>query len=281
MSETSIVFETVGGEQSATVFMPDDTSNEKAPAVVIAPALGIRASYYDRLARALSEAGAWACAVDSPGHGVSPVRPSRRHDWGYAELCEHFAQATRALKALRPEAPVVLLGHSIGGQAALMLTGQYPERVDAVMLVASGSPYWRAWPGVEGLKVLGSVSLCGVLAQVLGTFPGHKVGFGGLEARRLIVEWARVGRTGSYDLEGFAGGELLRQPGPPVRAICVRGDVWAPEGAMRHALAQMKARQIDWVEWLDAPHGGDHNRWPSAPDFVVEQFLSLVKSFDP
>lgn len=277
MSLDAITFDTVDGAQTAPVYVPNDASLH-APLVVIAPALGIRAGYYEHLCKALANAGMFACAVDSPGHGQSPARPSRGSDWGYAELCAHFASATRALKAARPGAPAILVGHSIGGQAALMLTGEDPGLADGVMVVASGAPYWRAWQGAESVRILASITLCEVLARTLGFFPGKRVGFGGTEARRLIVEWAQVSRSGSYDVAGFEGGALLRKPGPPVQAICLRGDDWAPRAAMTHVLDQMSGREVSFLEWLDAPHSGNHNRWPSAPDFVVAQLQTFIES---
>lgn len=87
-----IAFTTLGGTQRAALDSPADAPRG---AVVVAPALGVRASYYRKLCGALNELGFMTAAVDLPGHGDSPVRANRRTDWGYLPVIEHYASALR------------------------------------------------------------------------------------------------------------------------------------------------------------------------------------------
>jgi predicted alpha/beta hydrolase len=244
--------------------------------VVVAPAMGVRAGYYTRLCEGLSGFGLRAAAVDYPGIGQSPVRADWGHDWGYGELVTHYASALRALELDRPRLPRYVLGHSLGGQAALMLAGRPDSGLAGVILVASGSPWWRSWPGLEGWRVRASTRVCELIARGLGYFPGERVGFGGREARTLVKQWARVSRTGNYRLDGFDGDALLRAPGPPTLAIEVVGDRLAPEAAIRRTLDRVRSRELRYERWEGAPHGGDHNRWPSGPQPVVERVARFV-----
>lgn len=270
----SFSFTTLGGTQHAALEMPD---GDVLGAVVVAPALGVRASYYRKLCGALAERGFAGAAVDLPGHGDSPVRPNRRTDWGYVALIDHYDAALRALGQRLPGVPLFVVGHSIGGQVALMVAGRDIPGLQGVVVVASGSPYWKMWDGLEGPRIGLSTMACGVMARALGVFPGDRVGFGGREARTLIVQWAHAGRTGAYAYGDFDGDALLARPGPPTLAIAVVGDAWAPERAMRWTLDRMPQRRVVFERWEGAPHHGDHNRWPSEPRHVAERLSSFAE----
>ena len=238
---TGFGFQTLGGLQQADL---RDGASEYSPIVVVAPAIGIGARYYASLCAGLTEIGIGAVSIDMPGHGASPIRAGRHDNWGSEELVDHFASVVGALAEIKPHAPIYLLGHSLGGHVALMLAGRGDVHVSGVVLVAAGAPYWRAWRGPGALFLRWGSALYGVIAQILGYFPGNRLGFGGREARTLIVQWAASARTGEYDFPGFMGEELLSRPGPPVHSIGLRGDFFAPEAAIRHLLG--KLRQDDY-----------------------------------
>ncbi|MFW2340034.1 MAG: alpha/beta fold hydrolase [Acidimicrobiia bacterium] len=274
---TEFSFETIGGIQWAKLY---DGASGAAPIVVIAPAIGIEARYYQGLCEALAAQGIGAVGIDMPGHGASPIRAGRQHDWGYRGLVDHFEAAVEVLAKLRPDSPIFLVGHSLGGHVALMLTGQTPSRVRGVVLVACGVPYWRAWryPGALVLRV-GS-ELYRALALVLGYFPGRRLGFGGRESKTLILQWAKSAQTGRYDFDGFSGEELLSRPGPPVLSIGLRSDFFAPEASIRFLLAKLVARAWRYTTWEAPPHGGDHNRWPTEPKYVIDRVIDFIAETD-
>lgn len=84
----------------------------------------------------LARAGFRAVAVDLPGSGASAAGPRARHT--------AFAHADALEPLARGLAPVAVVGHSMGAQAALVLAVRRPELVPRLVLVA---PY--ASPGVR------------------------------------------------------------------------------------------------------------------------------------
>lgn len=271
----ALSFTTLGGVQHAAVSLPSGTPRA---AVLVAPALGVRASYYRKLCDALVERGLAAVAVDLPGHGDSPVRADRRTDWGYDAVIAHYQAALRSLHAALPDVPTFVVGHSIGGQVALMAAGAAVPGLAGVVVVASGSPYWRTWDGLEAHRIRASTWACGMMARALGVFPGDRVGFGGREARTLIVQWSHAGQTGRYAHGGFDGEALLARPGPPALGIQVVGDGWAPERSMQLTLQRLTQRTTSYERWHGAPHDGDHNRWPSEPGHVAQRVSEFANA---
>jgi pimeloyl-ACP methyl ester carboxylesterase len=71
-------------------------------------------------------------AVDLPGHGARLAESGNdRHETNAAEICRLMDQAGIA--------NAVVAGHSMGGGVALMLALNHPERVQALVLVATGA----------------------------------------------------------------------------------------------------------------------------------------------
>lgn len=275
MRRHEVQFTTLGGEQSVTFFEPLDRPPRAV--VLVAPALGVRASYYRKLCEGLATKRIASAAVDLPGSGESPIRASRQHDWGYEELVAHFRAAIQMARRQYPSTSVHVLGHSIGGQIALLLGGEPAPLIDSVVLVASGSPYWRAWSGLGAIRVRVMTALCAIIADQLGYFPGSRLGFGGREARSFMRQWARVAKTGQYRLGTFEGEARLAAAGPPTLAIALSGDPMAPRAAICATLDKLTARDVTLERWAHPPHGGDHNRWPSRPDFVVERVERFIE----
>lgn len=74
--------------------------------------------------------------ADRPGHGYSQ-RPKNAHT-----LEVQARQMATALEALAPDEKAVIVGHSFGGAVALRLALDYPERVEALVLLAPVSHDW-------------------------------------------------------------------------------------------------------------------------------------------
>ena len=71
-------------------------------------------------------------AVDLPGHGARTAEPGLdRHESNAAEVCRVMDQQGI------PKA--VVAGHSMGGAVALIMALEHPERVTALVLVATGA----------------------------------------------------------------------------------------------------------------------------------------------
>jgi predicted alpha/beta hydrolase len=273
VSESRFSFVGFGGQQPATRLGSGDVT------IAIVPALGLRAAYYRPLAEALSGEQVSVITFDLPGHGDSPVRASYGNDWGYREARDHL----RALRSHVRAAPqtgsgrFVWLGHSIGGQLALM----DGEEADGVVLVASGTPYFRVWQGLGSLRVLALTQLSAVIASGLGHYPGEQLGFGGREGRTLIRDWARVARTGRYQLAGLDGEGAMERVKAPVHVVRLEGDALAPEAAVEHTLQKLPRARISRSVWPSAEQSPElrrnpHNRWPRTPAFAVQEVRSFL-----
>lgn len=84
--------------------------------VVIVHGLGEHAQRYRTLAEDLARAGWASFAADLPGHGNSPGR--RGHIESYDRTLQEIGAMLRSAAEHFPDRPVVLLGHSMGGNLA-------------------------------------------------------------------------------------------------------------------------------------------------------------------
>lgn len=75
-----------------------------------------------------------ALALDLPGFGTSPAPPAA---WGGGEYAQAVARVLDELSA----PPIVVIGHSFGGQVAVQLAASVPDHVHA--LVLTGTPLLR------------------------------------------------------------------------------------------------------------------------------------------
>lgn len=261
---STISAETLGGAQALDLYSPPEAVPE-TPLCLVLPALGISASYYRGFGEALAARGLRAVVADFPGHGQSPLRAARDQDWSYADLIQVHAPAVLAAARERfPQAPRVWVGHSLGGQVALMHAGRAPGAVAAVVVIASGSAHASGWEGLRKRYLQVAPPLCSLISKPLGYFPGHRVGFGGREAKTLIQQWASAARRGRYQWGAFDGEAALAAWSGPTLAIPLAGDDLAPRAAMAHTLDKTGA-SVDWRPW-EEPQPPDHNRWPRMPD---------------
>lgn len=111
--------------------------------VQIAHGLAEHAARYDRLARALTQAGYAVFASDHRGHGKSARGPSElgffgEHD-GFQRLVNDQAAVNYELGLRHPELPRVLLGHSFGSFISQAYLFEHAHSVNAVILSGTTS----------------------------------------------------------------------------------------------------------------------------------------------
>ncbi len=242
------------------------------------PALGVAARHYLPLAEALATHGIATHLHEWRGNGGSSLRPSREVDWGYRELLALDLPAS--LAALPDDGlPLLLGGHSLGGQLACCLAGQLaPERLAGLRLVATGTPWWRSFPAPRRWLLPAVYRFLPWLARRQGALPGRRLGFGGTEARGLIADWAKVGLGNRYAAAGLdadleAGMATVRAP---ALGIVLEGDWFAPAGSMQALLAKMP-HAISRIVRLDAAAlqgPADHFGWMKAPAAVASCLAS-------
>lgn len=238
------------------------------------PALGVAARHYLPLAEALAAQGIAVFLHEWRGNGSSSLRPSRDSNWGYREILQYdLPAAEAAITANCPGLPARLGGHSLGGQLACCHAGQRGEPLDALWLVASGTPWWRSFPAPRRYLLPLAYRFLPWLARRNGTLPGRRVGFGGTEARGLIADWARVGLSNHYAATGLhadleAG---MRGVRAPVSAVVLADDWLAPASSMRALLAKMPQAPstLQIIDSRQLGTGADHFQWMKSPQAVV------------
>ncbi len=242
--------------------------------IVILPAMGVPAGYYNRFAAALNDAGLAVAVADLRGTGDSSPKPSRSSSYGYRQIADDVEAVLHALAAQREHRRTVLLGHSLGGQAAMMHLAQTTAGVDGLILIAVGLPYWRTY-GRQSLGVLGFTQAIAWTSALLGHWPGW--GFGGRQARRVMRDWGHTGRTGQFPphlgVEERLGGVAL-----PVLAVSVDNDQYTPAPTMDFTLAKLSSATLR-REHLTTETAGvdlDHFKWVRAGEPLGKLILGWL-----
>jgi predicted alpha/beta hydrolase len=239
---------------------PEPDGVTDAPVVVIWPAMGVRARYYRPFATALREAGLAVVVADLRGTGASTPSPDRSSGYGYAELIADVGAVQEALKPRLDGRRRILLGHSLGGQAALLhLALDGDSDVDGLALIAVGLPYWRLYPDLRRrLLVFPMTQAIGATTALLREWPGW--GFGGRQARGVIRDWAYTARTGRFPaIAGVDAEAAVRKVRTPVLAISIDHDQYTPHETLDDLCAKLSAAPVERHR-VSLP-GADHFTW--------------------
>lgn len=212
------------------------SNNSSSPILLILPAMGVKAAYYEPLVQQLNDKGLTAISADLRGLGLSSVRPSSKIDFGYSDMVEDVKMITATIKQQFPNQKIYALGHSLGGQIEALAQAKYPNLFDGLILVAANSVYYKGWSGKQRYTNLLGYYLFALISRIVGYFPGHKVGFGGKAAKTQLLDWSYVGRNGSYKLIGdqLDYEAALKTLKMPVLAIYIEEDWMSPKAAMEH-----------------------------------------------
>jgi len=239
------------------------------------PALGVAARHYLPFAEALVSRGVAVFLHEWRGHGSSDLRAGRDCDWNYRTLlCTDLPAAEAAVAAAAPDLPRIVGGHSLGGQLACCRLALAPLSATRLWLVASGAPWWRAFPAPRRYALPLAYRFLPWLAARRGALPGRTIGFGGNEARGVITDWARTGLTGRYAGDGLQIDleARLRQVDVAPSAVVLADDWLGPEPSLRFLLGKLAGGERARVVTLDADALGaraDHFAWMRTPDTVA------------
>jgi predicted alpha/beta hydrolase len=261
-----------GAAARARLFAPADAGS--LPAVLVWPAMGTAASYYDRLASALAARGHAVVVAENRGTGTIDQKPERGARFGYHDMVTHDLPVwVEAVRRQFPGRKVVLLGHSLGGQLGVLFAGARPGALDALVIVAGGSVHYKTFPGAARLRVLFGTQLAAVIARLWGYFPGHRLGFGGKQPTRLIRDWARFARTGKLTPEGADVDyeQAMASARLPLLGVSVEGDTLAPRSSLLALVGKLPKADARHEHVTLAPGKSDpHFRWARTPEPVVE-----------
>jgi predicted alpha/beta hydrolase len=233
--------------------------------VVLVPAMGVSAAFYEPFAVELNKWGLDALLVEIPGNGESRPRPSRRLDYGYRELLESYLPGLLDSDAAQvPDGPRILLGHSLGAQLGALAVATDSVRVDALVTVAGGHIHYRNWRGASAAKVWFGARLFSTLAAIFGHLPGQYLGFGGPQAPGLIRDWSQIILSGRFS-HIVDPPELAKSA--PMLSIGIAGDDYAPQESVA-ALAALMGGEVSILpkEWK----GNPHSSWARYPAETVQ-----------
>ncbi|MGV9292953.1 alpha/beta fold hydrolase [Amycolatopsis sp. NPDC003676] len=246
-----------------------ERSSTGTPFVLISPAMAVGSGYYRPLVAEFERRGWQARALRRRGFERGQPRASRREDWAYRDEIDDIAQAVAAARAESPARPVLLLGHSLGGQ---LVAGHELTRppADGVITVAGAIPHYRHF-AYGGLHLAAMAALVVPAATaVFGYLP--KPAFGGPGARTLMREWARMVLTGRPPYE-------IKQPiTTPALVISLGDDKLSPVSAVDDLAKRLfaPASVTRWHHTGDqAPPGStnDHVGWVRTPAEVVDRIV--------
>lgn len=157
---------------------------------VVANAMGVRQDFYAAFARYLASNGIHALTFDYRGAGWS--RPhdlatlqATLTDWVELDFEAMLAEARRAAPGL----PLVLVGHSLGGQ----ILGLAPSNADvqAAVHVTVGSGYHRLNDRMRLRLAIFWFLAVPLLTPLFGYFPGKALRMVGDLPRGVVLQWRR------------------------------------------------------------------------------------------
>jgi len=111
--------------------------------VILTHGLAASLHDWDDLLPELASAGYAGYALDLLGHGESH-KPKYQNEYTFEAVFDHFsawldslvfADSPLPAESLNRPAPLILIGHSLGGGLSLQYARRYPERVRALVLV--------------------------------------------------------------------------------------------------------------------------------------------------
>ena len=270
MQSIELEVQSADGHQAALIARIPDAPRAS---LLWLPALGIAARHYIPLAEALATRGIAVYLHEWRGNGSSSVRAGAGIDWGYRELLDDIDASSATSTIHSVGLPRVAGGHSLGGQLACMHAAMSPGSIRAVWLVASGAPYWRAFPWPMRCWFPLAVRFLQWLAQRRGFLPGRRIGFGGNEAAGVMTDWARTALSGRYAAFGIDVDieAALSAFHGEVRALTLAKDWMAPPGSLRFLLSKLAKACIAEAHFSDAQAGApaDHFAWMKQPDAVA------------
>ncbi|MFI2645749.1 alpha/beta fold hydrolase [Streptomyces sp. NPDC018610] len=251
--------------------MPDvEKGGTSTPIVLISPAMAIGSGYHRPVVAEFERHGWQARALRRRGLERGEPRASRREDWAYHDEIDDIAQSVAAARAESPARPVLLLGHSLGGQLVAEHELTRPP-TDGVSTVAGAIPHHRHY-AYGGLHVAAmAVLVVPAMTAVFGPLP--KRAFGGPGARTLMREWARMVLSGRPP---YAADQPITTPAP---VISLGNDTLSPLKAVDD-LAHRLFSPTSVTRWHhtgdQVPPGStnDHIGWVRTPATVVDRIVT-------
>jgi predicted alpha/beta hydrolase len=259
-----------------------------APAgvAILAHALMARRTEFDRpsgrgFGSFLSERGWHVASFDFRGHGDSAPTPREGGTFGYDDLVAKDLPAVSefARSEIAAGLPLVVVGHSLGGHAAL--AAQASGAIDVDAIVALGATMWlrrldpsRVRWGAKRATVEGMLGL----ARRIGYFPARRLRLGSDDIPLTLLEdVARTARSGAWTsadgrVDYWAALPCVRVP---VLQVLSEGDRFECDPASGTAFAAACGSRCTVVRVGQSDDGGPA---PSHMGLVTSGALTSVRT---
>ncbi|MGY2009163.1 alpha/beta hydrolase family protein [Nocardia gipuzkoensis] len=254
------------------------TPDAPRPVLVIVPGLGVPAGYYELFASSLAKRGFDVAIGEMRGNGDSRPKPSSSSTFGYHELVSvDFPAIFEVVREQFPDSTPYLLGHSMGGQLGVMYAARIRGRLGGLILIASGTPYYRGYRGLSSPGMLVGTAAMSLTANLAGFWPGDRVAMGfGRQSKVLISDWARLARTGRFVPVGadIDYEERIARLRLPVLSITMTGDDLTPPSSAEHLLEKLPNAEV--TRWRQ-PEPLGHNGWIRQCGSTVDQIEKWLR----
>lgn len=263
---------------------------EQAGTVIVNPATGVLARYYHRYAAFLAGHGFDVVTYDYRGIGASRPASLRRcgyrwRDWGERD----FEAVLRLAIRLDPGAPLMVVGHSIGG--FLPGLAESAPAITRMLTVGAQYAFWRDYAADQRLRLFLKWHVAmPALTALCGYFPGRHLGWLEDLPSGVANEWSfRRARMELSHPEAERDDVLRRLASvtAPILAVGMSDDELGTPQAIRRALgyyASATATQVllspqDFDRQQVGHFGLFHNR--HATDFWLDTLIWLRDGINP
>ena len=231
--------------------------------------MAIGSGYYRPLVEEFARRGWEARSLPRRGFERNSPAASKLNDWAYRDEIEDLAAAVARARSESPTRPVLVLGHSLGGQIAAGHDLTHPP-VDGLVTVGAALPRPVDYP-LRGLPLLlmGRV-IVPALTGIFGYLP--KPAFGAPGARTLMREWSRMVVTGRVPFS--TSGQI----DTPALIVSLQGDTLAPARSVNHFTQRLfsPGAVTRWHYRHDEVRPGtsnDHITWVRSSALVVDRVV--------
>lgn len=257
--------------------------------VVIAPGMAIPQSFYAAFAAHLAGQGYCVWTFDYRGMGESRAGGLRAcaadlTDW----IRQDYDAVLRHAAADVEQAPLFVLGHSLGGQVAPLVPAMQQVSGIINIAVACGTPRYNQ-PKVRRMAPLLWHVLTPVLCRLFGYFPGRRIGVLGDIPRNVMFQWRRWCMAPDYLLSGEPGArEAYARLRLPVLGLMFNDDELLLESGSKLLHDAYSGAQVDYRVLSPQQFGlprvghfgffrnGQDKLWPLVTDWLQQHVAAIA-----
>ena len=261
-----------------------DAESGDAPTLLIYPAFGVKATYYQPFAKKLSKKGITVVTADLRGHGLSSVRPDAKNNYGFLAMINDLKAVTDYIKQENSNSKIYILGHSLGGQAASLAVAKYTDNFAGLAMIGSPNVYYKGWSGFHYYRRKIGLNLLPAIGQIVSMLPKFKIG-GYYTTSKQMQEWGYTGKTGNYKIigDGFDYEKAMAAVTIPVLAIDIEDDLMAPKAAIKNLYQKFKSTQsltAFTLKKADTYPDLSHINWPrKATEVMAKAVKDWIDGF--